>query len=122
MDEVICKILHFYPSVNLRQFSIGFKAGGLTYPQIEKLFELRETERTEEFRIIGAFHGIDISGDGKKSVSREELPTGIDKPEHFVFGDPDSYKGYSQEEKEALTQKMIDNHRQWAPVNIGGEK
>lgn len=116
----MCKILHYYPSVNLQQFIIGFKKGGLTYTQIETLYELAEKERSEEYKIIGAFHGIDLSGE--KSVPKNELPEGVNEAKHFVFGDPDAYKGYTQEQKEELTQKMMGNHRQWAPVNIGGEK
>ena len=111
MEEVLCTILHHYPSVSIKNLTSSFKSGGLTYIQIESLYEYSMIYKDKEYRIIGAFHGISV---GDKSVPTSELPDGVDDAKSFVFGDPDSYKKMSQEEKEELTQKMMGNHKQWS--------
>lgn len=117
----MCYILHYYPSVKLEQFYSSFKKGGLTYYQIETLFELSSKHRMEEYEIIGAFHGISPSN--KDVVPKSQLPEGVSDHKKFVFGDPDSYKNLSSEERENLTQEMMGNHKKWSSSGgIGGKK
>lgn len=121
MEEVLCSVLHYYPSITLTNFMVGFKEGGLTYFQIETLFENAMRIKNQEYKIIGAFHGI--SFDDEKAVSSAELPEGVSDPRKFVFGDPNSYEKLGQEEREKLTQEMMGNHKQWSSGGgIGGSK
>jgi hypothetical protein len=121
MDEVLCYVLHHYPSITLNNFCTGYKKGGLTYYQIECLFHNTMQQKDAEYRIIGAFHGISLSDD--KVVPKDQLPEGVSDAKTFVFGDPDSYKKMSQEEKEKLTQEMMGNHKQWSSTGgIGSVK
>ncbi len=95
--------------------------GGLTYNQIETLYENSISYKEREYEIIGAFHGISLSGE--KAVPKSELPEGVSDAKTFVFGDPDSYKSMSLEEKEQLTQEMMGNHKQWSSGGgIGSKK
>ena len=67
--------------------------------------------------ILASFHGIKISDiddtSGVSSVKESELPPGISNPKTFVFGDPESYNGMTEEQKTQLTQEMINNHQNW---------
>ena len=121
MEEVLCRVLHHYPSISLLNFTTGFKYGGLTFFQIETLFENAVKLKAQEYKIVGAFHGV--SFDDKKAIPSDQLPEGVSDARKFVFGDPNSYKNLGQEEREKLTQEMMGNHKQWSSGGgIGGSK
>lgn len=94
-----------------------YKNGGLTWDQIEGLFNSAIKRKNDDYKIIGAFHGVEI-GDGEKSVPKSELPQGT-TAKTFVFGDPDSYKNMDQNEKQKLTETMMGNHKQWSSGGSG---
>lgn len=119
MDEVLCYILHHYPSIRLENFYTSFKSGGLTYSQIETLFDIYSSQKSDEYEIIGAFHGIST----KDSVPKSQLPEGVNDAKKFVFGDPESYKNMSEDERQKLTEEMMGNHKEWSSSGgIGGTK
>lgn len=61
-------------------------------------------------RFQAALHGIDLDKEtGEKQVKKKAT-------DGFKFGDPDSYKDMSQEEREALTQQMMAKHKAWDAV------
>ena len=111
MDEVICSILRTYPSVSIQQFSIPYLKGGLTYNQIQCMYDCAMKERNREYEVIGAFHGVSV-GKGS-SVNKNEIPAGVEE-DQFIFKDPSAYAHMTQEEREELTQKMLGNHQRWA--------
>lgn len=114
MDEVVCSILRNYPSTRITDFRAHYKQGGLTYPQIEFMYESCIKDKLQDYEIIGSFHGIKMSGKGKSAVPSNQLPPGVDRAEHFVFGAPADYAKMSEAEREALTQKMLANHESFA--------
>ena len=121
MEEVLCTVLHHYPSITLTSFMSSYKDGGLTYFQIEVLYDNAMKIKDRDYRIIGAFHGITF--DDKKVVPADQLPEGVSDPRKFVFGDPKSYENMGQEERDKLTQEMMGNHKQWSSGGgIGGRK
>ena len=117
MDEIICTILRNYPSVKMVDFRSHYKEGGITFPQIEFMYESCVKDKLQDYKIIGSLHGVDISGEGK-SVPSNQLPPGVDKAEHFVFGAPEDYEHLSEQERDDLTKKMMSHHEIFA----GGSK
>ena len=117
IDEVICQILHNYPFTNINHFTASFKDGGLTEPQVETLYYETIQRTNRQNRIIASFHGYEISdtanSTGERVVRSDELPPGISNPKTFVFGDPESYKDMSEDQRAQLTQEMMGNHQNW---------
>lgn len=117
IDEVICRLLHEYPFTNISHFTSSYKDGGLSEPQVETLYVEALRRQDRQNVILASFHGIKISDiddtSGLSSVKESELPPGISNPKTFVFGDPESYNGMTEEQKTQLTQEMINNHQNW---------
>lgn len=117
VDEVVCTILHEYPFTNIQSFTASFKDGGLTEPQVETLYEQAIKRGNRQNAVIASFHGYEISDSNSTSgtgvVKREHLPPGVSNPKTFVFGDPASYEGMSDDQKAQLTQDMMGNHQNW---------
>jgi len=78
----------------------------------------------DRMRFQAGIHGIDLDKEtGMKRGSQVSTVKG--KPaDIFKFGDPDSYKNMSQEEREELTQQMMGKHKAWdtAQKPMGGKK
>ena len=117
IDEVVCTILHEYPSITLNHFTASFRDGGLTEPQVETLFAEAGKRNHQKNAIIASFHGYELSDStdtsGSTVVKRDELPPGVSNPKTFVFGDPKDYEGMSDDQKAQLTQEMMGNHQNW---------
>lgn len=84
------------------------------------LFDKSLKKQNDEYRFLAAIHGIDLSSEGK-AVNRAELPEGVSNQKEFVFADPSTYEKMSEEEKQELTNKMMQN---WSSFigkrNLGG--
>lgn len=118
---MLAALLKNYPSLSLKSFYSPFLHGGVTYKQMEKLFSLLQKQKDEEYRIIGAFHGISFSDE--KTVPKDQLPGFVKSPDLFVFGDPAAYEKMDQNERQALTEQMMGNHKQWqSSGGLGGKK
>ena len=113
MDEVVCTLLRNYPSLTISSFRLHYKEGGITYPQIEFMYESCLKDKLQDYKIIGSLHGVDISGK-KNEVSKNQLPPGVEKAEHFVFGAPEDYAHLSAEERDSLTKRMMAHHEGFA--------
>ena len=57
-------------------------------------------------RFEAAIHGVDLDKETKK-----EPKQGASSPDFFKFGDPDEYKKMPKKEREAITQKMMAQHK-----------
>lgn len=77
----------------------------MTLQQVKTLFININKVKTQEYEYLALLHGADIKGKGQESQSSDGMP---------LFGDPSSYENMSDEEKEALTQKMMVNYKSWA--------
>lgn len=106
-----------YPFCKIEQFTNSYKQGGLTYSQVDCMYVKILKKRSDNMRFLAAIQGIDINKSGPTAVTPEELPEGIEDPKEFVFGDPEAYKNMSDEDKDALTQKMMGN---WGNFAKGG--
>ena len=117
VDEVICLILHEYPFTNISHFTASYKDGGLSEPQVETLYYEAIQRINRQNSLTASFHGLEISDSASSSgsgvVKANELPPGISNPKTFVFGDPESYKSMSEDQKAQLTQEMMGNHQNW---------
>lgn len=60
--------------------------------------------------------GVDLEKEsGKKTpgpVAKEDTP--------FAFADPSEYKHLSEQDRQALTERMINKHRAWADGKLRG--
>jgi hypothetical protein len=96
--------LENYPSYRLEDvYRKSFKDGGLTILQIHALFEDTQKRKLKDWRFQCRIHGI--NPDGKQPSA----PTSQgDTP---LFGDPSEYEHLSEEQKQALTEKMMGKHK-----------
>lgn len=117
IDDVLTTILSEYPSVTIQNLTASFRDGGLTEEQVETLYEHALKRQNLHYRILAGFHGIKISdttkSSGSMSVKSNELPEGINTPEHFVFDDPKNYEKLSEDQRTKMTETMMSNHKNW---------
>jgi len=80
--------------------------------------------KADEYKLLAAMHGIDVEkGSEKKNENSNEedtpqqpqQPRGQQLP---IFGDPESYKHLSDEEKENETRRMMSQHKAWQQKGI----
>jgi hypothetical protein len=70
------------------------------------LYSFKSEEIADNLRVQAALHGVKMGG-SSKDVKNENRGVPL-------FGDPKDYEGMPEEEREALTQKMMGKHRMWA--------
>jgi hypothetical protein len=61
-----------------------------------------EEQKSEYFKIAAALFGVDTD----KKVEKEE--------DTFTFQDPSEYEKMNPEKRKSLTEKMMNQHKQWA--------
>lgn len=106
-------VLQEYPSYRLDDvYRKTFKDGGLTILQIHALFDHIQKRKLDDLKFQCRIHGIDPDGKQKQSRSRSSSqPTA--NPDVPLFGDPSQYDNMSQEERNALTARMMGAHKRW---------
>lgn len=82
----------------------------MTKAQFEFLYKCHQEKIGRDFEFQAALHGVSLKGGSKKS-KKETQSANQPVP---LFGDPEEYKKLSSEEKESLTQKMLNKHKTWA--------
>ena len=85
------------------------------------LFEHSEKRLSDRLRFEAQIHGLEMKEDQTQGTSGgSETGTG----RKCVPGDPDSYSHLSMEERERLTQQMMNKHKLWAQEEkpLGGKK
>lgn len=70
--------------------------------------ELQSIER-DNLIIQARLHGIEIKTDQKNQASQAHVNSEVP-----LFGDPSEYKSMSEEDREQLTQKMLQKHKVFA--------
>lgn len=113
--------MEMYPQYRLEDFYIKhFYEGGLTLGQVKALYELGTQRKINEFKFQAMIHGIDLSKHSKNNPPpKQKDKEVIQSP--FMFGNPEDYSHMSKEEKEELTQKMLNHHMQWAGGKLKGK-
>jgi len=89
----------------------SFKDGGVTLGQLSVLYEQAQKRIIEHNKFLAAIHGVDV-----KDSPAAAKP---DKPDGFMFGDPEDYKNMPMEQRTALTQKMLGAHKRWGQSPLG---
>lgn len=108
LDEVAAVICRYYNYTLFDIFQKRWRDGGLTFGQIEVLYDHIQSQLSDEIKFMASIHGFSTKGDGKhNSEIKDKQNTDNEAP---IFGDPDSYNHLSQTEKEELTQKMMKRH------------
>lgn len=94
--------------------------GGLSTIQVEVLYT-RLTKRQEaEMRFQAALVGVELTDNAPKKPNPDGSPVNTAQgPQHteaipgFTFKDPREYDHLSQEERQAITEDMMDKHKTW---------
>jgi len=108
-----------YPTYRIEDFySKSFREGGLTYQQFLCLHAMADEAAYNQNQFLAAIHGIDIAAPATKHSSPRpgQAPHSQKKSTTngpMLFGDPEQYSHLSDEERKALTQKML---KHWKPM------
>lgn len=109
-DEAIAEII-FNTSYTIDHFyKFSIFQGGLTKEQFQFLYDAYQSKLSREYEFQAALHGVSFKG-GSKSKKKDVQS---DNPNIPLFGDPEQYATLSAEERENLTQKMLNKHKAWA--------
>jgi len=84
------------------------------------MFEHSEKRLADMIKFEAKVHGAEIKEDAASSPQPKP-----DKPRNaFLFGDPDAYKDMPQEEREKLTNQMMNRHQIWVQEKkpMGGKQ
>lgn len=103
-----------YPAYRIEDFyRKSYLEGGVTYTQVIKLYEYQMRDQEDQWKFHAAIHGIDL--DAKPEETEESgsaaKPT---QDKQFLFKDPATYEGMSEEERTKETQKMMSYWRPFA--------
>ena len=123
-DEAVSYVLLNYSQITLKHFTSSFREGGITEKQFESLFYTCTLWKHRERQHHAALQGIDLpdleeiskeekTGTRTQPVRRDEIPSFVEDTKHSMFCDPSEYEHLSQEERQALTEKMMGNHKNW---------
>jgi len=91
--------------------------GGVHLFQLQLMYEFIIEDKNTDYKFQAAVHGIDLDKELKKSnreTTEEKLEKQQKQQDLPIFGDPDAYDNYSEEEKERITKEMMGKHKQWA--------
>ena len=82
------------------------------------LFDHSESRLADVLRFQAGIHGIKLN-DHVPAQTKEDRPK-----TSFMFGDPDDYREMSREERQALTDKMMNQHQIWVMEKkpLGGKR
>lgn len=83
-----------------------------------------QRKKIDEWKILASMHGITIKDEPKDSKD-DMFDFGSNAPgpkNDMLFGDPADYENMTDDEKEALTQRMMSNHKQFAGSTALGVK
>lgn len=116
--------MEFYPQYRFEDFyRKHYWQGGLALSQVQALYKHAMERKSNEYRFYALLHGADL--DKSSSTSKQSdnsTPSQPQQPANQslpIFGDPESYKHMSKEERDELTNKMMSQHQGWARKGIG---
>jgi len=78
------------------------------------LFENIQKLKNYELTFAANIHGVDLNGTGENTNNHTDKA----EPAVPLFGDPEDYKHLSEDEREAITAKMIGKHKNWSNGGI----
>lgn len=103
--------MEFYPQYRFEDFyRKHYWQGGLALSQVQALYKHAMGRKNDEYRFYALLHGADLDTTQQQQPANQSLP---------IFGDPESYKNMSKEERDNLTNKMMGQHKGWARQAIG---
>jgi len=113
--------MEFYPQYRLEDFyRKHFWQGGLSLSQVQALYKHAVERKEQEYNFYAKLHGFDL--DKATAQKTTETSRASEQPANQslpIFGDPESYKHMSKEERDDLTKKMMGQHKGWARQAIG---
>ena len=94
-------------------YNTRFLDGGPTYKQVIALFNHAQDDRKGYYIFMGAIHGVDILKEESKTNTKRKHIEKDKQQQVLVFGDPETYKNLSDNEKQQLTEEMMKSHKNW---------
>jgi hypothetical protein len=77
------------------------------------LFSNLQKIKQDDFKLQALLVGVDLDKETKKRPTKNSQTIQED-PDIPIFGDPEKYKEYSEEEKQKITDQMMQKHKSWA--------
>lgn len=70
----------------------------------------------DDFKLKALLVGVDLDKEGRKNSPRKTIQETPDNLEQDIpiFGDPEKYKKLPEEEKQKITDQMMNKHKSWA--------
>lgn len=84
----------------------------MTHRQLQALVNLAQEREYNRRRFDAAIHGIDL--DKALAKTSASSPSTVSSNDGLIFKDPKEYEHLTQQEKEALTEKMMKKFKAWA--------
>ena len=104
-ESVVTTICQAYGYRLEHIYQRGFRDGGLTFEQVNILFEDYQARLYNQMVFDASLQGIDLNEvAGKKKVESKSTPA-------FEFQSPEEYKNMPMEARKALTEKMMGKHK-----------
>lgn len=85
--------------------------GGPTLKQVYSLFENIQKSKRLELTFLAGIHGVDLQGGSNAPVKNNHTDIKSSVP---FFGAPEDYENLSASEKEDITTKMLNKHKNWS--------
>ena len=94
-------MLHYTQYTVQDVFYKSFKDGGLTYGQVQYLYEIAEGKTFDQMCFDAKLQGVDL-----RKLVKGAPPGSRSNQGDEIFKDPAAYEDMSQEERDRLTEKM----------------
>lgn len=108
-------MLNLYPGTyTLNDIYIkSFLDGGPTLSQLLYLFESGVKRKYQDFISFAAVHGVKLDDPFAETGNGKTTSPKVRSTDGFMFGDPEAYENMPQEDRDAITRKMMQKHRVW---------
>jgi hypothetical protein len=105
-------------------FERHYYQGGLSYYQIQAMYEHCTRQKYNDYRFFASLQGVDLEKYKNKQSSQTSLDEQQRKQDLPLFRSEEEYDKMDPEEREKLTQEMMQKHKQWVQTKsvntVGG--
>ena len=82
--------------------------------QVVTLYKNMKKIEYDKFKLMASLHGVTLNDSPQSGNSKFTKD-----PEVPLFGNPDDYANLSEEQKNSLTEKMMNKHKFWSSNALG---
>jgi hypothetical protein len=77
------------------------------------LYDQGQQELYDQLKFTAQVHGAEWKDSPGSNKNTNETVSSSSSEQSFIFGSPDTYASLSKEEREELTQRMMQKHKKW---------